>query len=194
MFSLNQCFPIKQLQSSSKSITPRLSWPIHTILTTLAKAAWICQTTYLCRKYNYRCFKLSNATGNSINFSTSFFLIKYVWASSVSSRAAASQFMRVCCLRAEAHGTAGCKRRVTWGWLIAGLVGQCARRRRNDLTFADKTCEVVKIKISECKNRWAQCELLHHSWDGKQINRTGVKCLMSFCFNRATVTIFWMPH
>lgn len=76
----------------------------------------------------YACFKLSKVTGDSINFGAiqcNFFLpdtIKCEWASSVLSRAAAFQVMSVGCLCAEAHGTASCKKRVTW--LIAGLVGQ----------------------------------------------------------------------
>lgn len=89
------------------------------------------------------------------------------------------------CLCAEAHATASCKKQVTWRWLVAGLVGHCAWRRRRDLTFADRTCEVVKTKISRNKKRRALCELLSHSCDGKWLHPTDV--------NRATVKMKSSP-
>lgn len=96
----------------------------------------MCQITYLYIKYNYGCFKLSNLTSNSIH-STSFFLaftIKHHKSPHV------LQPLSSCmCVVFVLKHTGQPVARVTWGWQIAGLVGQCVWRRRGDLTFADRT-------------------------------------------------------
>lgn len=79
----------------------------------------------------------------------------------------------------KAHGTGGCKKRVTWGWLIAGLVGQCVWRKRSYkwsvLTFTDKIGEVVKIKSKRKQKQtsptWAACITAEQD--------TNFECLMS---------------